>query len=656
MIAGAVPSCLAAAVIMRGRPGILLLCLLLVLAACRDPGNVESAENLTSRPNIVLILLDDLGYGDINLPGAAELAVPNLAVLANEGVYFSRHYADSTCAASRAGSLTGTAPASHGFRPDHRGLSPEVPTLAKVLQGNGYSTHHVGKWHLGHTTPLAMPAVQGFDSFFGFSHQWFLQGLDGKGELTPRRPTYFNPWLYDQQEYFSRHEGHLSDILKSRAVALIRASRGESKPFFLNYWPFAPHSPLQPPADVAARYPDTPEGKYRAMVEVADMAVGAVMQALRESGLDRNTLLIVASDNGGTGRQQEQSNAPFSGNKGTYTEGGLRTPLLLRWPGVLNAGQVYHGTVTNLDYFPTIMAAARVERPAGLDGRDLRLLLAGQEREVGPLFWETVTPKYISWGALSADGRWRLYQNYTGHPLLYDLAIHPAGDTDVASRYPAIVAELTRQYVIWRQSSRELPVSYHPLDDRGKATLQGHSLQRTPGSGGFTFAIDLYPEANTQTSASMEAGERGEQVLALQKGAWSASLDENTVAIEMGGLSLRGELPAGKDCVNVAVTAFFKQSTRFPGNNFNTATLFIDGQTADHKLSDDSVLEPDDYLEPTYLGQDHKGERRFRGRLSRPLLYNEMIYHEAPDNSPPGRTIEHLLAGSCHFAEGTKNK
>ena len=182
---------------------LLLLCVMatgLLVGACGSDRDAVGATTVSAKPNIVLILLDDMGFNDLGANGNTAVTTPNLDKLASEGVRFTRHYTDSTCTASRIGIMTGMSPAKQGFRPDNLGLSPELSTLSEMLQEAGYSTHHIGKWHIGFASKLAWPKAQGFDSFFGFLNQFLLKDPHQAGAWTMAKPTYHNPWLQQDDQ------------------------------------------------------------------------------------------------------------------------------------------------------------------------------------------------------------------------------------------------------------------------------------------------------------------------------------------------------------------------------------------------------------------------------------------------------------------------
>ena len=285
------------------------------------------------RPNVLLIVADDMGYNDLAINnGNTAIHTPALDDLARQGIRFTRHYADAVCSPARAALLTGQYAARNNYEPNGRGMSPQLITLAEALRDNGYQTWHIGKWHIGDTLRDAWPDRQGFEHWFGFLNQWLLAGAHRNGKLIRVQPRYNDPWLITDGDAGQRYPGHLDDILTDKAIATLGALAEGTQPWFINLWYYAPHAPVTPAADFAAQYPSTPAGRYRALVHQLDANVARVLEGLRASGQLESTVVIFVSDNGGTNHEID-SNYPFFGNKATFHEGGLRTPLLIRLPG-----------------------------------------------------------------------------------------------------------------------------------------------------------------------------------------------------------------------------------------------------------------------------------------------------------------------------------
>lgn len=597
----------------------------------------HAVEVASDRPNILFVLVDDMGVNDLGFNGSDEVRTPNLDRLAAEGVYFSRHYMDSTCTASRVGILTGQYPAQLGYRPDNRGISPDVDTLADTLRGAGYSTHHIGKWHVGYASQLARPNAQGFDSFFGFLSQTFLAGQSTALSSKPTRPTYLNPWLSENDEDPIQYKGHLSRLLTDRVVEFIHSRRSSDQPWFLNFWTYAPHTPLQPMAEFAQRYSDDKPGRYLAMIEQLDHSVGRVLDALAATGAAENTLVIFASDNGGT-ESQRPSNKPFRGVKTTFLEGGVRTPLLMRWPGRLPPGGRIDEIVWYLDYLPTLAAVADVEPPADLPGRRMPLQSSRSPGVPRTLFWESTSSSAASaWGVLSPDGRWRLSSYYVGEPQLQDLKTEPGGRNDLFSKYPGTAAALQADYEAWRLPLRRVALDYYRTADNGRAMLEGNDLQRAPGYGGHTFGIAVLP---------LEQGDT-EQVVVEQPGQWSLLRMGSTLRLDLNGVTLEADaLPSGA-CAAIIVSSHVDHNSIYKSARGTRIDLFVNGIPVARHSSPKARVSEDDFLSPTYVGVDADGGRQFLGRLGRPVILNEQLVPDKEESPRLRNGVGELSDALC---------
>jgi arylsulfatase A-like enzyme len=460
------------------RAGFLLLCGLLLAG-----GAGRAAE---PRPNLVVFVADDLGARDLGSYGSTFYETPHLDRLAREGTRFTRAYAACpVCSPTRAALLTGRYPqrtritdyigaaqpaawrrnTRHLPAPYADRLALAETTFAEVLKEAGYATFFAGKWHLG---PEGFwPENQGFDVNLG--------GIDRGGPYGGKR--YFSP--YGNPRLPDGPEGeHLPDRLAAEAAKFITANR--SRPFLV-YIPFYDvHTPLMARDDLRRKYeakraalglqPEFGEepprrvrlnqehAVYAGMVEAMDQAVGKVLARLDELGLAGNTLVLFTSDNGGlsTSEGSPTSNMPLRAGKGWLYEGGVRVPLLARWPGVAPAGAVNDTPLTSPDLFPTLLAAARLPaRPADhLDGREfLSALRAGKGETRGPLFWHY--PHYGNQGGAPGgavlEGDWKLVEwAEDGRAELFNLAEDPGERADRAGAAPERVAALRAKLRAWR--------------------------------------------------------------------------------------------------------------------------------------------------------------------------------------------------------------
>lgn len=406
-------------------------------------------------PNIVLLLADDLGYGDLASYGAPDIRTPNLDALARSGARFTAAYAASAvCSPTRAALLTGLYPQrlGHQFEAFLRASSPGLDaslhtTLAERLRRAGYRTACFGKWNLEGSGEdggsATFPNQHGFEHWFGvrrnpdrFTH------LDLRG-----RPDLFEDGRPVEVE------GYLDALLADRAVRFIAGAAAEGKPFFL-YLPWLiPHYPLQTPDDPTAR-PVDDRRTYARMVEFLDHETGRVLAALREAGVERDTFVLFTSDNGGN---RAARNAPFRGYKQELTEGGIRVPLIASWPGRIPPALEIGAPTLTMDLTVTILAAAGLAAEAKeMDGVDLLPLFAGAERAPRPLFWrmrevqakqgvDVVTAEAVR------DGDWKLLVE-PGGARLYDLARDPAESLDRSAAEPERLARLRQLLASWERA------------------------------------------------------------------------------------------------------------------------------------------------------------------------------------------------------------
>ncbi|MCU0962236.1 MAG: sulfatase [Pirellulaceae bacterium] len=429
------------------------------------------------RNNIVLFLIDDLGWMDLGCQGSTYYRTPHIDRLAAEGVRFTDAYAScAVCTPTRAAILTGKCPARllmTNWTPDGRwnpqarfrearflrALPLEEITIAEALREAGYRTASIGKWHLG-GPPFSLPEHHGFDIniagnahgapgdyFYPYQGDWLIPttGLRARWNVLP-----------DGQagEY-------LTDRLTDEAVKYIRAHRDE--PFFLYFPHYAVHTPLQAKPATVATYEQVPEAErqgdpvYAAMVQSVDDSVGRVLATLKDLGLEEHTIVIVASDNGGFWRATQH--APLRGHKGTYWEGGIRVPLIVKWPGVSIPGRVVSEPVISSDLYPTILAAAGLPmRPhQHLDGLNLTPLL--RDADTLPrksLFWHfphyNDHPQTVPQGVIR-QGPWKLIETYdpAGELQLYNLDEDLGEATNLAAEKPELAGRLLNELDAWRR-------------------------------------------------------------------------------------------------------------------------------------------------------------------------------------------------------------
>jgi len=424
------------------------------------------------RPNVIVILADDVGWGDLSCypqspanPDAATFT-PQLDGLAATGVRFTQATAQCMCSPSRAGLLTGRFPQRFGFydlADAAVGLPEDERTLAEAFRDAGYATACIGKWHLGREAGHR-PLDRGFERFFGFygaSHDYFRPDVGHDKESGGD-----GDFVYDQERPVESMR-HLTDELTDRAIDFIRTSHAAGRPFFV-YLPYsAAHGPLQPRPDLLAALEAKPGARHRgrtlarALIDGLDEGVGRILRELYLANLDDDTIVVFTSDNGGNeyespaGIRTVTHTGGLRGRKFTTWEGGIRVPLIVRWPGHLAKGSVYDKPVNLVDLVPTLAAAARI--PLGpvkpLDGVDLLPYLDGTES--GPphdVIHACLGPDRPQWSVRKGD--WKLVSDVPFHakpqpPVilgLYDLASDPGERTNLAARYPERVAELRREH------------------------------------------------------------------------------------------------------------------------------------------------------------------------------------------------------------------
>ncbi len=407
-------------------------------------------------PSIILILTDNLGYGDLGCYGSTKHRTPHVDRLAREGMRFTDCYAASgVCTPSRAALLTGCYPRRVGLdypdpdgavlRPVSRnGLHPDELTIAEVLKGRGYATAIVGKWHLG-DQPEFLPTRQGFDWYFGIPYS---EDMVGNGSTRPPLPLMENETVIEAPV----DRDQLTRRYTEKCVEWIGHNR--NRPFFL-YLPHAmPGSTPTPFASEAFRGKSA-NGPYGDAIAELDWSTGRILDALAANGIDKNTLVVWTSDNGAVQRAPEQgSNRPLGGWGYTTSEGGQRIPCLARWPGRIPAGRVCSAMVTLMDWMPTFAALTGARLPAGrpIDGKDLRPLLAGRtNKSPHEAFFYYYGPQLQA----VRSGRWKLFlpldkrivtltgATAPGAVALYDLAADIGETSDVAARHPDVVKRLT---------------------------------------------------------------------------------------------------------------------------------------------------------------------------------------------------------------------
>lgn len=422
------------------------------LAACAG-----RAPERRGPPNLLLIMADDLGYGDIGAFGRSDYDTPVLDRLVSEGVRLTQAYAAApVCSPTRVALMTGAYPARievglyEPLTTHPLGLAPEPPTLPRRLKDAGYETALVGKWHLG-TLPEFHPLRHGFDEFYGF--------LGAAADYVSHVDSEHGTELFYDGETPTRVEGYLTDLFTERAVQFI--TRERSAPFFLNLQYNAPHWPWQAPGDPP--FPDSLAWKgggspetYARMVESLDAGIGRVLDALAAHGLEGNTLVIFTSDNGG---ERFSDMGPLRGAKMTLWEGGIRVAAAARWPGIIPAGTETDQVAVTMDWTATLLAAAGIELDADAapDGIDLMPVLTGAAApSARELFWRTYQRTRHK---AMRGGDWKYLATEDGE-FLFDLETDPGETRDRKDDQPDLFERFRAAYARWEARVLE-PV---PLD------------------------------------------------------------------------------------------------------------------------------------------------------------------------------------------------
>jgi len=427
-----------------------------------------------TRPNFIVILMDDLGVHDLGCLGAHDLKTPNIDKLAASGARFTNWYSNApVCAPARAALMTGRYPVRCGVPRNALSLLPREKTIASLLQPAGYATGLTGKWHLG-STPDTIPNSHGFDYFYGFhsgcvdyySHRYYW------GE--PKVVNYHDLWR-NRNEIFENGQ-YLTERITEEAVGFIRSHH--SQPFFLYVAYNAVHYPMHAPEKYIQRFPslEMERRTYAAMLAAADDGVGEILKTLEQSGIRDNTVIFFLGDNGATtearaGLNQKPAtagqNTPFRGYKFSVFDGGMHVPCLVSWPGVIPANQVVHEIAMTADILPTVCHAAGVDLPTDrtIDGQNiLPVAASGAKSPHRAVFWQENKQLAVR------QGRWKLVLNgivYDGSeegtkPLtgedsvfLSDLEEDPGETRNLRRKQPEIVDELTTAISKWQESVKQ---------------------------------------------------------------------------------------------------------------------------------------------------------------------------------------------------------
>ncbi|HEX2970823.1 MAG TPA: sulfatase-like hydrolase/transferase [Tepidisphaeraceae bacterium] len=441
-------------------------------AGLLSSGLLAAGASTARRPNVIVIVADDVGYADVSCHPGRDVRTPNIDSIAKNGIDFTHGYVSAPmCSPSRAGLMTGRYQQRFGHEcnpplDEERGALAGLPlsqrTLADVLKANGYATGLVGKWHLGLAAAFH-PLKRGFQEFFGFlnSSHAYVVGADRSHEPICRNYT-----PVAEKEY-------LTDAFTREAVGFIQ--RHKAEPFFL-YLPYnACHIPMDPPpAKYLERFAHITNEKRRlfcAMLAAVDDGVGAVLNTLRQLNLEEDTLVFFLSDNGGPTAGTSSRNDPYHGGKGGLWEGGIHVPFVAQWKNHWPAGQTCEDPIIALDIFPTALAAAGIATPPepALDGVNLLPLLSGQDEEIphASLCWRFRGHKAIR------RGNWKLMVMPEGQVYLFNIVIDPGEAHDVSAQYPDLVKQLGDELNGWNSQLMEPAWDASPSSQGQKRKAKG---------------------------------------------------------------------------------------------------------------------------------------------------------------------------------------
>ena len=486
------------------------------------------ATAATARPpNVVVIFIDDMGYGDIGPFGATKQRTPNLDRMAKEGMKLTSFYATPVCSVSRAQMMTGcygariSVPGVY-FPGQSVGLNPSEVTVAERLKEKGYATQMVGKWHLG-DQPEFLPTRQGFDHYYGipYSNDMLKKSAETKVPVVPVLRDEKVVELMDGEG-----QRRMVELYTKEAVDFI--TRSKDQPFYLYFAHNAVHTPIYPGAAFAGK---SQNGRFGDWVEEVDWSVGQVLDTLRAQGLDKDTIVVFTSDNGPwlTKGADGGSAGPLRGGKGSTWEGGVRVPTLAWWPGRVPAGSVNDAVAATIDLLPTFVSLAGGTVPATpvIDGRDITPILLGQSKESA-----REAHYYFASYDLQAvrQGRWKLALSPQPEGMgkqadktppglrLYDLDAEIGEQTDVAAQHPEVVAKLK------------------VLADKMAAEIGGKTPTARRPAGEVKGAKTLYPTADyvpndvKKEDAKKPAAKKGAKTTAAKSVALAQAKPGDTIA------------------------------------------------------------------------------------------------------------------------------
>lgn len=436
---------------MRKIPGILMALNFSVTLFAQD----NDATDKNKRPNIIIVLADDLGYSDLSIQGCQDFETPNIDRIGRNGIQFTEGYVtNSVSAPSRAGLLTGRV--GFGFEANlpnntNLGLDTLIPTIAKVLKNGGYKTFGIGKWHLGYDAQFH-PNKRGFDEFYGL--------LGGSRSYYALKKRNAHKSLQYNGVYEDEVKGtYVTNRLTNKAVSFINehVKKDAEQPFFMYLSYTAPHAPLHPNPAHKGRFTNIKNdkrSKYASMVVTMDEGVGEVLNCLEDNEIVENTFIVFLSDNGGPLAGGWTTNKPLRQGKGSLFEGGIRVPFLIQWKGHIPKGLVVDNPVTSLDLLPSFADLAQIPQPDSLNGVSLWPWLKNPSSEIDrPLmFWRRGEKKH---GAVR-DGnyKWKLNRR-KGTQSLYNLKEDAGERINLIKKHPQKASKMAQKFKEWEESVKD---------------------------------------------------------------------------------------------------------------------------------------------------------------------------------------------------------
>jgi len=426
----------------QAKKGVLTILLILLICSYAQ----------SQRPNIIYIMTDDMGYGDLSGYGRKDYSTPNMDKLASQGIKFINAYsAAPVCTPTRAAFMTGRYPArtpvglieplTGGKEDSAFGLTSKYPSIATLMKAAGYQTALIGKWHLG-SRPEHSPTKNGFDYFFGFHA--------GAADYVSHKNDQREDDLYENDAPV-HPQGYLTDLFSQKAIAYIEQKH--NKPFFLAITFNAPHWPWQGPADKP--YDDTADYRkggspatYAAIMKSLDDAVGNIMKALDDEHLSNQTIVIFTNDNGG---ERYSDNGGLAKGKSTLWEGGIRVPAFVRWPGNIQPGIITQQVAVTMDWSQTILslAGANADKAFPLDGINLVPILTGKKANIErTIYWRTFQRNKQK---AVREGDWKYLQDEKGE-YLFNLVSDPGEKNDVKAKEETIFTRLKQKYADWEKT------------------------------------------------------------------------------------------------------------------------------------------------------------------------------------------------------------